>query len=235
VSTALAIFVKTPGTSPVKTRLAQTLGREQAERFHVLAAQAVAAVACTAGPDILPYWAVAESAALGHRLWTQFPAIWQGTGGLGERMDRVFSRLQRRHGKVLLLGADTPQIDTAILHAACRALEDPATPHVIGPASDGGFWLFGARCPVPSDIWHAPPYSSSQTARIFEDRLSTLGGIAHLSMKTDLDHAEDLPALVCELDALPAPLPAQQALRAWLEKWLGCSDSNETPRCTPPC
>ena len=38
-----AIWVKTPGLSPVKTRLAASIGVEAAERFHLLSALAVAA------------------------------------------------------------------------------------------------------------------------------------------------------------------------------------------------
>ncbi|HCO24225.1 MAG TPA: hypothetical protein DIT97_14715, partial [Gimesia maris] len=41
---AIAVFVKTPGYSPLKTRLAQSVGTVQAEQFHILSAKAVAAV-----------------------------------------------------------------------------------------------------------------------------------------------------------------------------------------------
>jgi hypothetical protein len=41
----IAIFVKTPGHSPLKTRLAAGIGIDAAREFHMLAAQAVAAVA----------------------------------------------------------------------------------------------------------------------------------------------------------------------------------------------
>jgi glycosyltransferase A (GT-A) superfamily protein (DUF2064 family) len=41
----IAILVKTPGHSPLKTRLAADIGPDAAQQFHMLAAHAVAAVA----------------------------------------------------------------------------------------------------------------------------------------------------------------------------------------------
>ena len=39
MSGAIAVFVKTPGLSPVKTRLAAKLGKATAEAFHLASAQ----------------------------------------------------------------------------------------------------------------------------------------------------------------------------------------------------
>ncbi len=69
MSASLAIFVKTPGYSPVKTRLAASIGQRRAEQFHRLAAAAVAAVAKAAMPAVTPYWAIAERDALHDPLW----------------------------------------------------------------------------------------------------------------------------------------------------------------------
>ena len=53
--TAVAIFVKTPGLSPLKTRLAKGIGSALATEFHRRAAAAVSAVARAAGSDIRPH------------------------------------------------------------------------------------------------------------------------------------------------------------------------------------
>ncbi len=219
-ATALAIFVKTPGYSPIKTRLAAAIGEARASEFHRLAARAVAEVVRVAseaqGDPITPYWAVAENAALDERSWSGFPCLWQGDGDLAARLDRVYSTLQSRHGRALLIGADAPQITVDLLRAACVALDDPDTPFVLGAASDGGFWLFGGRVPVTDDVWRGVTYSKSQTASELCSALAPLGRIAELPTLTDVDHVDDLPALEDALTQLEAPLPAQQALRAWL-------------------
>lgn len=216
MSAALAIFVKTPGRSPVKTRLATGIGQRRAEHFHRLAAAAVAAVARAAMPGVSPCWAVAERHALDDPLWSALPTLWQGDGELGSRLQHVCAQLQIQQGRVLLIGADAPQISVDLLHAALDALDDDATPFVLGRAHDGGFWLFGTRQPVPEHAWQAPRYSSADTADMLVDALSPAGAIASLPMLDDVDDGDDLVSLVNALEALDDPLPEQVELLAWL-------------------
>lgn len=216
MSVALAIFVKTPGHSPVKTRLAASIGQRRAEHFHRLAAAAVAAVAQAAMPAVTPCWAVAERAAVADPLWSALPTVWQGDGELGSRLQRVCAQLQREHGRVLLIGADAPQIGPSLLHAAINALNDQATPFVLGRAHDGGFWLFGTRQPIPEHVWRAPRYSTADTANLLVDALSPAGAIASLPMLNDVDDGDDLLSLVSALETLDDPLPEQGELLGWL-------------------
>lgn len=219
MTAALAIFVKTPGHSPIKTRLAASLGAPAAIAFHRLAAQAVAETAqaaCAHAPMLQAYWAVAENAALDDPLWRNLPQLWQGEGSLGERLHRVYATLLVRHERVLLVGVDAPQLTQELLLQACDALTDAATPCVIGEAHDGGFWLFGGRVPIAHEIWCGVRYSCADTARQLRAALRPLGAPASLPTLTDIDHAHDLPALAAALDTLPALLPAQQAVRRWL-------------------
>ncbi|MEO6966958.1 MAG: DUF2064 domain-containing protein [Rhodanobacteraceae bacterium] len=220
MSAALAIFVKTPGHSPIKTRLAAAIGEDNAIAFYQLAVTAVAQLAArTQEPAcaLRAYWAVAEAAALDDPVWRALPRIAQGKGNLGARLHHVYSTLQARHGRVLLLGADAPQVTIALLRAASAALDDPATPFVLGNAHDGGFWLFGGRVPIPEAVWRGVHYSQARTADELRSALMPLGRIAQLPRLTDVDTAPDLGALADALDALPEPLPAQRALRAWLQ------------------
>ena len=216
MSTALAIFVKTPGHSSVKTRLAASVGKNLAEQFHRLSAAAVAAVARAAMPAVIPYWAVAEREALGDAMWTSLPTLSQGDGDLGTRLDHVCGQLQIRHGRVLMIGADAPHITVTLLHAAIDALHDESSPFVIGRAHDGGFWLFGTRQLVPKYAWLAPRYSTATTADQLMQALSPSGQIALLPTLNDVDEAADLTSLVTALSALDPPLPEQQMLLEWL-------------------
>jgi uncharacterized protein len=220
LNAALAIFVKTPGLSPIKTRLAHAMGAAAAEEFYRLAASATAAVAraaVAAGAEVTPYWAVAERAALAHPDWREFPTVWQGTGELGDRLEHVHNELRTRHELVLLIGADAPQICGADLAAAVAALRDPATPFALGRASDGGFWLLGSRADIPRRSWQSVRYSDSRTAAQLSAVLGTFGNIAHLSQLTDVDTAGDLPQLSRELAGLSDLLAEQQAVQTWIE------------------
>ncbi len=217
MSAALAIFVKTPGHSPVKTRLAADIGTDRAERFHRLATAAVAAVARAAMPAVRPCWAVAEPGAHGDPLWATLPTIGQGDGDLGTRLDHVCSQLQVRHGHVLMIGADAPQITVPLLHAAVAALDDVSTPFVMGRAHDGGFWLFGTRRQIPRQVWLTPRYSSADTADHLIEALACPAAIASLPTLNDVDGVGDLASLVNALQALDHPLTEQIQLLAWLQ------------------
>ncbi|MGZ8470613.1 MAG: DUF2064 domain-containing protein [Gemmatirosa sp.] len=154
-SAALAVWVKTPGRSPTKTRLAHAIGRAAAEAFYRHAVDAVCEGvehAVALAPDLLtPYWAVAEDDPAAWACWTGFAVVPQGAGGLGERLSTVYDALSARHRAVLFIGADAPQLEPASLVAAARALA--GSDFVLGPAADGGFYLFGGRTPLPRDAW----------------------------------------------------------------------------------
>jgi Uncharacterized protein conserved in bacteria len=210
----LAIFVKTPGLSPIKTRLAAQRGAAQAEHFHQLAAACVAESAlATAG--LAPCWAVAETTALADPRWLGLPALAQGEGDLGARMRCVYERLLQDHGAALLIGADLPQVRPADFLAAIAVLRGASTPWVLGPASDGGFWLVGGREPIPAAAWRDTPWSQPNTAARFAAACGAQQP-ARLRVLRDVDEAADLDALASELTAATAARPAQAALRDWL-------------------
>lgn len=217
MTAALAIFVKTPGLSPVKTRLAAGLGVQAALQFHQLAAAATADVARSCEGWLAPYWAIAEAGPAAIARWPGFAPLHQGEGHLGERLHAVYAQLLARHGRVLLIGADAPQLTAGLLHAALAVLDDARTPFVIGDASDGGFWLFGGRQPVPRGLWTGVRYSRADTAADLRRVLAPLGAIGTVDRLTDLDHVDDLPALRLALHAVADPLPAQQRLLEWLD------------------
>ena len=223
MSGAIAIFVKTPGFSVVKTRLATSVGAERAEECHRRAAHVVADVAsaAAASASAVVYWAVAEPEAIAARAWEGLPNLPQGEGGLGARMGRVHAELVARHGTGLLLGADTPQLDTATLRSALAWCADPAPRQAIGPARDGGFWLYGANRATPIAQWEEVAYSRPDTARRLRTVFATRGAWRVLPTLTDVDEDVDLTVMREELARLPSPLPVQRALAAWLDAAFG--------------
>jgi uncharacterized protein len=215
VNGAVAIFVKTPGHSPVKTRLAAGIGAGAAGQWYRQAAAAVAEV-LSGVPGLTVYWAVAESLPGAKVAWPGLPHIEQGDGKLGRRMGRVHAELLYRHDFALLLGADTPQLDPADVAAAASWLAGGEPRLVMGPARDGGFWLIGANspaAPAPAD-WLRQPCGRADTASGFLEAMRHLGAWRMLPTLTDVDRAEDLEPMLGELARLPCPAPAQLALAA---------------------
>lgn len=213
---AAAVFVKTPGRSPVKTRLAATLGQAAAERLHRAGADAVAAVLQAAGPTLQPLFAVAEPDGFGE--WPRLPCIAQGEGGLGERLHRVQASLLRDHHGVLLLGADSPQLEVVQLHAARDWLHSPGPRIVFGAAADGGFWILGANMAIEAEVWTGIDYSRPGTGAALLEAAGARAAVLHLPTLCDLDTAADIAPVLSALQALPAPLPEQVTVRTLLHE-----------------
>jgi uncharacterized protein len=218
----LAIFVKTPSLSPVKTRLWPHIGRRCAEAFHLASAEAVASVVQRAQQhgSLQSHWAVAEAAALHGDIWPDLPRMFQGDGGLGERMRHVHAELLRNHGAALLLGADAPQLSAASLLRAAEWLQSAQARLILGRAEDGGFWLFGSNRSVPETAWTSVEYSTPNTARDFLERVSALGACQELEVLNDVDHFHDFQPACDQLHALDSPTDAQQRLRTWMKEVL---------------
>lgn len=211
----IAIFVKTPALSPVKTRLWPGIGRRCAEALYLLSAEAVASVAQQAG-GVQPYWAVAETAALHSDAWLDLPHLSQGEGSLGERMAHVYRQLRQRHHAALLVGADAPQLIAASLRKAAEWLSCVDSRLVLGRADDGGFWLFGGNSPLPDRAWTRVRYSAPDTAMEFTHAMRDGGCWLELETLHDIDTADDIPHAVASLAAIDVPTAAQVRLLRWL-------------------
>lgn len=222
-SVAIAVWVKTPGFTPAKTRLAQSLGTKAAEAFYRLAVDAVREVvtdACQLAPGLLaPYWAVAERDVAAHACWPDCQVVTQGEGGLGERLAHVYDLLAPNHEAVLFIGADSPQLSPeVVVHAAQLLVASPNAPEfVLGPAMDGGFYLFGGREPLPVQAWTSVTYSASTTMAELVVALERVGKVQFLASAFDVDTIDDLRLLRHELAVTPRRGAARRALQDWLE------------------
>lgn len=231
---ALAIFVKTPGHSPVKTRLALSRGQPFAEEFHRRAAAAVAETARAAaeslhlrGGLLLPHWAIAEPDAMQAPQWQDLPRLGQGPGSLGERLAYVHRALLERAPAALLVGADSPQMTPALLIDACAWLEGSRPRCVMGRARDGGFWLFGSNRTFPDAAWASVAYSRSDTAAALVSAIGSTREVEWKQLPTlvDVDTGSDLGHLYGELGSIESPLPGQNGLRRWLLEPHAASDA----------
>ncbi len=221
-SAAIVVFVKTPGLSPLKTRLAAGLGREAADEFYRLSVAAVAETVATAASlqGISPYWAVAEIAGMGDQRWQKFPRIFQGTGGLGERLHQVIYDLQSRHRVVAAIGADSPQLGASAICDSLQYLQrdDAGGAHVLGRCHDGGFYLVGTNLALPSEVWVDVPYSQSETADRLATHLKAHGKLFELPALTDVDDIRDLHVLHNELRSIRHPTAEQAAILNWVKQ-----------------
>ena len=217
----LGVFAKTIGLSPVKTRLARDIGPANAQAFYRLSVAAVAETVDTLARggqrDVHPYWAVAEAGAVSLAQWRAFPALWTGHGPLGERLNAVYSALARSHDGVILMGTDSPQLTPAAITQAIERLERRPDCCVIGPALDGGFYLFAAGIALAAECWTQVRYSAATTRDELVSGIEAHGGrVVALPARTDTDSVADLERLRAELTGLASPTRSQRRLIDWL-------------------
>lgn len=133
----LVIFAKAPRLGTVKTRLARDIGPVAALQFY---ATTMRRITQRLARD--PRWDTVLAVTPGDGGWPAgVPRIAQGTGDLGDRMDRVMRTAPP--GPVVIIGTDIPDIEPRHIAGAFARLGDHQA--VFGPADDGGYWLIGLR------------------------------------------------------------------------------------------
>lgn len=224
-----ALFVKTPGLSPVKTRLAARIGEPAATAFHLASSQSVASMLLQAAQAtrLSPYFAVAEAEAMqssceAAACWHALPRLFQGEGSLGHRLHAIYSQVIDLHGFALAFGADAPQVQAEDFLSAAAWLADSKQPRfVLGPAADGGFWVFGGNRTLPESLWTSVEYSRADTGAHLLTRIRPLGEVMLLKTHHDVDEYDDLPVLAQALARLDHPTPAQKKLIDLVQRILG--------------
>lgn len=134
------VFVRAPIRGAVKRRLAREVGDRAALAFHRRTTDALLRRLRR------PRWRVVlcvtpDRFVRRGRFWpASLARMPQGTGDIGRRMARC---LEACRGPAVLVGTDIPALGAEQIGAAFAALG--ARDLVFGPATDGGFWLVGAR------------------------------------------------------------------------------------------
>ncbi len=137
----LVLMSKAPQMGRVKTRLAASMGWVKATQFHRRTLFDTARK--LKDPRWMNWLSVSPDASVHQlRLWpTGWAVIAQGDGDLGQRMLRPMVELPP--GPVVIVGSDIPDMTADHIAAAFEALGENDV--VFGPATDGGFWLVGAK------------------------------------------------------------------------------------------
>ncbi len=182
------VFVKAPRLGRVKSRLAAGIGALAALRFY---RETTARLLRILARD--RRWrlviAVTPVRALHAGCWHPgTPRLDQGSGDLGQRMARAFRALPP--GPALIVGSDIPELTSAHIAAAFRALGRADA--VFGPASDGGYWLIGLKRnrPIPRTLFKGVRWSSAHALADTRASLPRHHGVRLLDTMEDVDDRE---------------------------------------------
>jgi rSAM/selenodomain-associated transferase 1 len=198
----LAVFAKYWQPGAVKTRLARGIGAESAAALHRqflrTLLQRFSAVAAARVLVYSPAERERDFAGLAEGARDSWQLEPQSAGDLGQRMAACFqSAFRQGCERVVLIGSDSPTLPVSWI---TQAFDELATyPVVLGPSSDGGYYLVGASRTVPpifEDIRWGTDAVWDQTLR----RLDAAGiPVALLAAWYDVDEVEDLRRLAAEL------------------------------------
>lgn len=185
----LVIFARAPRRGAVKRRLADDIGDGPALAFY---RRTLHDVTRRLGGD--PRWrswlaVTPDTDAMRPRLWPSVPGlrvIPQGRGDLGERMARPMAGFPP--GPVIVVGTDIPDITQEHIADGFAALG--THDFVFGPATDGGYWLVGARRRpvVPAGLFGGVRWS---TEHALADTLAGLPRHARVALLNELDDVDD--------------------------------------------
>ena len=115
----------------------------------------------------------------------------QGPGNLGDRMERAFQEAFNNGNKyVVTIGIDCPNLSTDLIKQAFEKLTKNDL--VIGPATDGGYYLIGLSQFIP-ELFRGINWGSAQ---VLEKTVTTAQFlnlvVAYLPILSDIDRPEDL-------------------------------------------
>jgi uncharacterized protein len=224
-SAAIGIMCKAPRAGRTKTRLAATIGMEAAAKLSACFLRDVAA-AIEALPQSLGcrgygiYAPAGAEAELRELLPPSFGLLLQADAEFGNVLHgAVRDLLAAGHDCVALVNGDSPTLPPTVLNRAVEALRRPGDRMVLGPASDGGYYLIGLKA-AHRHVFTDIPWGTDAVARLTLERASTIGlETTRLPVWYDIDDAETFGWLRDELAGTSARFQGggmATATRAWL-------------------
>ena len=186
---ALLIFAKNLIYGQVKTRLAATMGNDVAMDIYQQLLHHTHSITETVDADKIIFYAdfIEED------IWDikEFKKEIQKGIDLGNRMENAFKNtFAKGYKKVVIVGTDCPELDKNILEQAFIQLNDFDL--VIGPATDGGYYLLGMK-KLHSFLFKSMEWS---TSKVFNDTISACHknqiNYFLLPKLSDLDEEKDL-------------------------------------------
>lgn len=196
---ALLIFTRNPELGKVKTRLAKSVGDESALEIYKFLLKHTVEITKNLNVDKFVFYS--ENI---HRedIWDSdiFRKKLQSGNDLGEKMANAFSEIfEMGYEKAIIIGSDMFDLDKKDLETAFEALQ--TNQYVIGPATDGGYYLLGMKeentAIFKNKDWGTNSVLKATLADLKDEKYILL------EERNDVDYYEDIK----EVDAFKQFLP----------------------------
>ena len=197
----LIIYAKKPLPGYAKTRLGKEIGFEESAGVYArFLYQALFELIELTHEEISVELSLASDSdkAFFTLAFPEFLISSQMGSDLGQRFTRSFKdAFENGADSVVVIGSDIPDLDRSIIQAAFKALEENDV--VIGPDTDGGYYLFGTRkknATLFKDIDWSSEFVLQQTKRLLHAQQLSLILLPVLSdVDTDTDFHRWLSAM----------------------------------------
>lgn len=188
---AIIIFLKYPELGRSKTRLAATVGAENALKVYQELLEHTHLITKDLNFDKYLFY---DKVTPDKMPWGDdiYQTAFQVQADLGGRMSNAFEQLFKKgYERILIIGSDCYELTQEILEEAIQKLKNKEV--VIGPAKDGGYYLLGLTRLIP-ELFTAIKWSTNE---VFKSTIETLKKL-QISYDTtpilsDIDVYEDLP------------------------------------------
>ena len=219
MKTCVIVFAKNPVPNQVKTRFVPTFSPEQAATLYTaFLTDWCETLAKRSGVDLIVAYAPPEAESdLRALIGDDFIYIPQTGTDLGERLASA-TQWAAEHGytKILLVGSDSPTLPISYISDALTQLDSRDV--VIGPSTDGGYYLIGFSA---RNVTTIGPFVFEDiawsTADVFQQTVARIRSIKAtvglLPPWYDIDTAEDLAFLHVHISAMRLANGTVQAVR----------------------
>ncbi|MCB9279833.1 MAG: TIGR04282 family arsenosugar biosynthesis glycosyltransferase [Lewinellaceae bacterium] len=185
---ALIIFIRNPEPGKVKTRLAAAVGDERALAIYRELLDLTRRAALGSEAEKYLWYSHFVDKADG---WPEsdFRKMLQQGEDLGDRMAYAFETALADHDKAVIIGSDCPYLSPVLLDEAFELLDD--SDFVIGPATDGGYYLLGMNRFAP-EVFQGIEWSTDTVFRETVARIRQSGADYEvLPLLSDVDEIGD--------------------------------------------
>ncbi len=187
-STLVMIFTRNPELGKVKTRLAKTIGDENALIIYKYLLNHVEKTVRQIDCDKATFYSVKIS---NKDVWNNnvYEKKLQKGEGLGDKMFNAFKHgFSNNYKKVVIIGSDLYNITPNHIKTAVKKLDTHDV--VIGPSPDGGYYLLGLK-ELNIDVFENKEWS---TNTVLNDTIKSLNSksIHLLDPINDIDTFEDI-------------------------------------------
>jgi rSAM/selenodomain-associated transferase 1 len=213
-SRCLVLFTKPAIAGRVKTRLIGELTAEQAAELHQALLGDLIDRVKNGSFEFRIAWALdpGESVPAG-----PFPGSRQQGADLGERLVDGLAKAAEEHDLVAAIGSDHPELALSHIHTGFDKLAQGAEV-VLGPTTDGGYYLVGVtRQSLSQEVFAGIDWSTERVLTSTLERCRDLGlSVELLPMGADVDTPDDLDRLASRLTEGGCDCPRTiRLLRAW--------------------